>query len=372
MIGIFDMSTVNAIRYNSELIRNPTAKLCLLVDDRECFDGSLITELPNVVQHICTSYWGINKLSQTFRTLNISKLIISGQRIADYRVILAARLANVELIYKMHGLYVEYMPRDLFFFITKIEKSIRTLWYLTCIGWYLSSFIVPFGMLFSFLFGLKRKAWFDKSPLFQVDKGVIWSEYWASWHFDNWSMCPKFGWLNSGNPDSTKFTIVNKPNGVGYIYQTLVEDGRIPKEVMLRFYTALLTFSKTNQLNVYVKWHPRGSLELKAELQHLGFIISDELVVCDINIGHYSSLMGLLPLINKNIWTVELEGHSTPQSILSISSRFFYGHDIENINLNGYNLEFDNKYREASIFYFGDFFDSTVESNIIFDKLSNF
>ena len=368
MIGIFDMSTVNALRYNSELVGNKNVELCLFVDDRDCFDDALIAELPNVINHTCTAYWGINKVSQTLKHLKITKLIISGQRIADYRVILAARLANVELVYKMHGLYVEHMQRSFSFFLNKIEKSVRTIWYLFCVGSYLRSLKIPLGMLFSFVFGMKRSVWFKDDTLFQVDKGIIWSDYWASWHLDNWNMSPEFGWFNSGNPDSSKFDIISKQGGVGYIYQTLVEDGRIPKEKMTDFYNGLSSFAELNQLKVYVKWHPRGDPEFKLELEGWGFLIVDELVVCDVNIGHYSSLMGLLPLINKNVWAVELEGHPTPQSILSISSRLFHGNDFANVIVGDDILKFEDEYRDASIFYFGDSFDSEVESNIILEK----
>jgi hypothetical protein len=368
MIGIFDMSTVNAIRYNSELIRNKNTKICLFVDDRECFDDALITDFPSINSHTCTAYWGINKFYKRLKDFKITKLIISGQRIADYRVIIAARRADIELIYKMHGLYVEHMPRSIVFYLNKVEKSIRTIWYLVCIGFYLRSFNIPAGMLFSFVFGLKRGVWSTKDDLFQVDKGIIWSDYWASWHREHWNMSPIFGWFNSGNPDSKKFNIVNKQNGVGYIYQTLVEDGRISKDKMTNFYKSLLAFSKLNNFSVYVKWHPRGNPVFKSELQSLGFIVVEDLVVCNVNIGHYSSLMGLLPLIKKNVWTVELEGHPTPKSILAISSRLFQSNDFENVRVDEEICKFKEECRDASIFHFGDFFDSEIESNVIFGR----
>ena len=55
---------------------------------------------------------------------DITQAVISGQRIADFRFTLAAKEANVKVVYQMHGLYIPYMKREFGFLLIEIKEII--------------------------------------------------------------------------------------------------------------------------------------------------------------------------------------------------------------------------------------------------------
>lgn len=365
MIAFFDMSSVNISRYNSDLLKNFKLNNKLfhaLVDDPE-----LVTDLGHYNYQLHkTSYWNIKKFLNFFREKKISILIVSGQRPADVRVLMAANQLSITIIYKMHGLYIPFMKRDMYFFYDKIFKTIRTLYYLLDISLHSKSLKLLTGILSSFVFGRSRKYWANSKSI-QPTICLVWSDYWEDWHKNHWQMHPEKGWHFSGNPDTVKFKTNYVSDSIVYIYQTLVEDGRISKKIMNDFYDSLEDFSKNQDTNIHIKWHPRGDYVIREDLLKRGFIVSDELPVSKIFIGHYSSLLGLAPLYDSFVFIMEFEGHETPESVSEIAnyisrnkSDFF--NELENINKYFLN---DIPKKDKAIFYFGDQYSETIEMRLI-------
>ena len=358
------MSTVNVLRYNDELLKGYRGDCLILVDDPDLFYEA---DLPNL-KCLCSSGFSIAKLKKTLTFHNVSALYLSGQRPADIRVIIAANQLGIKTIYKMHGLYVPFMKRNLLFYISNFRKTLRTVYYLFDIVRASRSIRSSVGILLSFVFGLSRAYW-AKSEVIRIDYALVWSEYWVQWHKAHWFISPRSGWILIGNPDSLKFKReVVSEEYVTYIYQTLVEDGRISKTLMYSFYRALLAVSQKHAKRVVVKWHPRGSDEHRLFLESLGFDISFNLPLSNTYIGHYSSLLGLVPIVGGRVFIFELEGHPTPESIADISNQIF--NDIfefhDNMDLAD---EVSVPKVEQAKFYFGEGMVDDVELRLL-DELA--
>jgi len=361
MLAIFDMSSVNIRRYNYEFLKRNSEKYIAYIDEPE-----LDTELDDyAITIIYSTGWSIKKLMQSFKLHNVSTLIISGQRPADIRMVIAANKLNISVIYKMHGLYVEHVKRSFIFYCSHIKKVFRTVLYLLDISISVGKMRVSYGIFFSFLFGGTRKNWMN-SDILKVNRGLVWSNYWIAWHENNWGMKPRNGWGITGNPDTTKFT--KTPVGdssVCYIYQTLVEDGKVSSVVMNAFYDNLLEIARKQEKVVYVKWHARGEISIRNELERRGFIISDDLAVGGVYIGHSSSLLGLVPVIGGVLIVFELEGLGVPEAISKCATLVTNKVDCL---AKGISVEysFDNIKKSNAIYYFGGNYSYDSELSAIY------
>lgn len=360
MLAIFDMSSVNITRYNSDFIKSTTKKYIALVDDKNlCLPIN-----DNNCRLVCSSWWRVSNFIKFFKENNVTTIVISGQRPADLRVLIAANSLSIKVIYKMHGLYIPYMKRGLAFYFIKLSKTFRTLFYLIDIAVFTKKLNISFGMAKSFIFGAPRRSWAGEKML-SFEYGLIWSKYWKSWHEEHWAMNPNSGWIVLGNPDTEKFKMVDVNEfDIVYIYQTLVEDGRIDANIMNKFYNALSDLAKVTGKSVHVKWHPRGDPEVLERLTKFGFLIHTDMPKGHLYIGHYSSLLGLVPMVGGHVVVFELEGHPTPISIKKISNELVGKiSDLNEIVKNG-TENWSLKKSEAK-FYFGDHFNKKIEQDII-------
>jgi hypothetical protein len=225
-------------------------------------------------------------------------------------------------------------------------------------------------MFMSFIFGRGRKVWAG-SELLQVEVGLIWSEYWAAWHEEHWGMFPRNGWLLVGNPDLVKFGQVEVDAGsIVYVYQTLVEDGRIDQKLMTEFYDGLQFVAKKSGKSVFVKWHPRGDPEIRDGLISRGFSICNDIPRCDVYVGHYSSLLGLVPVIGGRVIVFELDGHVTPEAIGGIASEVVYNLSDFIKAVEDFDASLPSRNSEAT-YYFGGQFDENVEKEAISKLINN-
>ena len=360
MLAIFDMSVVNIERYNSELLKRHVDEFIAYVDDPDCCEGMSCSN----ARLICTAGWPIQKIINSFRELKVSNVIISGQRPADFRIIIAANNLHIPIVYKMHGLYVENVKRNISFYLLSFKKELRTDGYLIDIGCFTNSIKLPFGILLSFVVGMSRKYWM-KSHFLQVDHGLVWSKYWQIWHEKNWFMTPNKRWEVTGNPDTLKFSKVElNSNNICYIYQTLVEDGRVTFHDMNDFYDGLATVAGKMNFKVNVKWHARGDATIKKSLEARGFIVHNNFPLTTLYVGHFSSLLGMVPLVEGKIIIYELDGHDTPEPIRQCATSI--AHNIpeleRSLNLGSEARESKNKQAE---YYFGSDYSTTIEYEVI-------
>lgn len=360
MLAIFDMSSVNVERYNSELLKRYTGKYIAYVDDPDCC-GELNCADATLV---CTAGWSIKRIINSLKDQGISVVMISGQRPADFRMVIAANTLNILIIYKMHGLYVEVVKRHISFYFLSMKKVLRTVGYLIDVGVFTKSVRIPVGILLSFVFGVSRKTWMTSEKL-RVDHCLVWSEYWRPWHERNWYMNPRKGWAITGNPDTEKLTNAKfNEVDVCYVYQTLAEDGRVSKQTMVSFYDGLARVALNKKIKVHVKWHARGDTVIRKDLESRGFIVHDELPLAKVYIGHFSSLLGLMPLVGGALVLFELKGHLTPKPIRQCATVIV--NDMKNLEKAlSYPCVLDENKRTQAEYYFGTYYSYSVEYTVV-------
>jgi len=360
MLAIFDIYSVNITGYNIELLEKNLGKYIAYVDDRELYtelDSSMATQ-------ICISGWSIKRIIRSFKNHNVTEVIISGQRPPDFRVMVAANSLNIPIIYKMHGLYVEHVKRNLSFYLSNISKVLKTTFYLFDIALFTKNIRIPIGIFLSFVFGLSRKYWLT-SEVLRIDHGLIWSEYWKLWHERVWAMNPRQGWNITGNPDTIKFKNIQVDDqSICYIYQTLAEDGRASHSYMEFFYDELKKIASNEGKVINVKWHARGDVAIREGLEHRGFKVYDDFPVADVYVGHFSSLLGLIPIIGGIFIVFELEGHPTPKPIMECATLVTCDIDVLAKALVS-TYEEDEVKKANAIYYFGSNYSHDVESSIV-------
>ena len=103
---------------------------------------------------------------------------------------------------------------------------------------------------------------------------------------------------------------------------------------------------------------------IRAGLERRGFRIYDEFPVGHTYVGHYSSLLGLVPIVGGSLFVFELEGHSTPESVVKCAT--LVTNSIETL-AEGIDLTYakDKDKVDNAIHYFGGEYSQNIENSII-------
>jgi hypothetical protein len=253
-----------------------------------------------------------------FSKNGIDSVIINAQRIPDDMVILACKKLGIKTFMLQHGMYVPFLKRNLKFFISKIGKTIRYLYYSLGISKELG---YGYGGLVSkyfkcYVLGANQVQELIPREQLNVDKVYVYGEFWKEFHKS------QFGYsmdsqTTVGYPELQDIYGKNfsfKSNGVCYIAQTLVEDGRLPEEVQLAFFSCLLESTAELGLDLHIKLHPRSDASLFRAAKNFKHVIfhQDEFPAVTKYIGHYSTLLAKGMVISGDVGIYEYKGHPTP------------------------------------------------------------
>lgn len=313
------MSCTNIEHYHKTIWPKMEGRVLVLVDDTELIRPLRMKTRSEVFMKDVGGK-RIIEIRKILRDYGISTIVITGFRVADLRVLIAANQQGVKIVYKMHGMYVKYMPRSPGFIITKFRKTLRTILYLCDISIVMRNPLLLFKIPGSFFFGLARSTWFSPQE-FQPTYASVWSAYWIKWHKDNWNISPAQSWVETGNPDLENFDIIERDGiSICYVYQTLVEDGRVDRRTMQAFYKDLVELCRRKEIGLVIKWHPRGLAQTRRWFESEGLEVVDEVPKTSLALGHYSTLLGMFPVLNIPVVVFELEKHPTPESIESLAA----------------------------------------------------
>lgn len=271
-------------------------------------------------------FMSINTLKQYMKKNCIDVVFINGQRIADDRVVLAAKELNVKTYMLQHGMYIPFLKRDTSFFLKKVKKSISYLFYALNLSLHQKKFSLLIKYIMVYVFGRNQvKMKIDRSK-FNVDKVFVYSKYWKDFHTN------QFGYSESeqlivGTPDlrnlNSFLDSLSDKSEVCYIAQTLVEDGRLERNIQEDFFSQLSKVTKQLGLKLIVKLHPRSDISLFPieNYDHISFV-SNELPHSYYFIGHYSTLLAK-PMVKSDVKTIiyEYEGHITPKYFAECASK---------------------------------------------------
>lgn len=260
----------------------------------------------------------VNSFKKYMNDNNIDFIFINGQRIADDRVVLAAKELNIKSYMLQHGMYIPFLKRDSSFFLKKIKKSFSYLFYALNVSIHVNNYSLLFKYVMVYVFGRNQIEMNINRNYFNVDKVFVYSKYWKDFHSKQFGYSEK-SQLIVGTPDLRNLneflSSISKRDEVCYIAQTLVEDGRLEKEVQQRFFSLLSKVTHDMGLGLVVKLHPRSDFSLfpREGYTHISFV-NDLLPSSYFFIGHYSTLLAK-PMIKNDIKTIiyEYEGHPTPE-----------------------------------------------------------
>ena len=293
--------------------------------EQEDIDPSLI-DLPNLNYKLVKIQEISEKaISKLFKKYSIKKLHVCAQRIPDSFLVAIAKKLSIKTYMYQHGLYVPFMKRESSLFYKNIYKSYRFLKYAiaTAKAIKYSRYKLLMMYLKIYLFGANRNEINFPSQLVNVDKVLVYGEFWKDYHFKNLGYSYEQQYI-VGAPDFTDIPLLREvktaSKSICYIAQTLVEDGRLNRKKMLTFVDNLSHSIKENELNLYVRLHPRSDITLYKNLPDNTVFTNKDFPKTEIYVGHYSSILSKATFLSNNIILVDFPGHEIPKYIETVSA----------------------------------------------------
>lgn len=306
-------------------VQDSSAKIRLMYFEHEknTSEEKLLSLCPPNTTLEKVNYTSRKDVESSLRAFNPSVVIFFAQRIPDSVIVLIAKRLGYPTLMFQHGLYTGFMKRSISLFIERLGQAIRYIYAVKVIAnetkkTYLR---LLYDYIQIFIFGKDVKDTILPTDKLNVDRVLLNGEHWKEYHkkqfayrYDQQEVV--------GYPELFKTNEIKKEereDAICYIVQSLIEDGRINKLVMLSFYDTLKEVSKN--IKLYIKLHPRSNTKLFDALKDEPNIVflDKKIPHCTHYIGHYSSLIALCIHLSNNILLWEFEGHPTPD-LLKVAS----------------------------------------------------
>ena len=226
----------------------------------------------------------------------VSKIFVFAQRIPDSFIVAVSKKLNIKTFMFQHGLYVPFMKREPSLIIQNIHKTYRYLVYSlrTAELIRLSKLKLIQNYISIFIFGTSRKKIKLPTTQLNVDKVFVYGDYWKKYHNEQFNYEYDHQ-IVVGTPDFQDIPnlLQNKKieNSICYIAQTLVEDGRLNRKIMINFMESFSKIVKDLNIKLYIKLHPRSDMSLYNMLPKETVYIKEGIPNTESYIGHYSSLI---------------------------------------------------------------------------------
>ena len=361
-LAIYGIESVDTFRYNFFIFNKTFIGRCsktihlYIEDDIDQNTIKLFKQYFDFVVVKKILFFNSKKVKEILSKDKINFLILNSFTAGDFRIINSIGDSSIFLLYIQHGLYLEYMERNINFFINNFKRALSSLYYIADItSWNL---IKVHNIARVYLNG-KNRSVISKELRRKTSLNIVLSEYWKQFHKEIYKINSEY--FISGFLDLLKFKI-KSVEGIVYCSQTLVEDGRIDKLTMLNFYQELYDFGNKTSNKIFIKTHPRNSKWTIGKFKNFKFsVFPKEIPIGKFTVGHYSSLLPIWSINKCPIIIFELKKHPTPESISNISSLTIQ--TLKNIDTQTLNyLELNKK----SIEYFGDIPDQqNINNNIL-------
>lgn len=248
-----------------------------------------------------------------------SMLFTFALRPPEFYVINRAKHYGIASSIVQHGIFIPFMKRELTFFIDEMKKMFfyfRSV----CALSKKNNISLPPLLKEIYAIYIRGAKTISKSSFLShhilPDTAFVYSEYWKEYFMQNYGFA-KDQFKLTGSPDLQNYSIIageEKKEGICYICQTLVEDGRLSKDVFIKFINLLASTIKETDC-FYIKSHPRTDLSLYKTLteRENTFLVKDVMPNCTKYIGHYSTLL-MLPLnLPGDVFLWEFQGHVIPE-----------------------------------------------------------
>lgn len=336
--GFFDMNLMGITRYPSliahEILNQKNDSSFFFFYEQE---GSLSEEEALAILPVNSKLIKVQSISgysikRIIAQSKIKILTVMAQRIPDTAFVLGAKESGVYTIMFQHGLYIPFIKRETSLLIHQVKKVFRFVCYVNAVASLVDkNFIATlYNYIQVFIFGKNIKQTSLPYQKLNADHVLVYGDYWKQYHKD------VFGYALSqqdvvGYPELKSLTNENEnisAEGVCYITQTLVEDGRLARKILIDFMKALSQSCQEKKLTLTIKLHPRSDLTLYKELAGVVVFEKKRFPISDLYVGHYSSLVAKAAFITNNILLIDFPGHDIPEYIKSISSHRFNYNEV--------------------------------------------
>lgn len=329
-ILFFDLTLVGILRYPRSIMHEVSRKRRdirgVFVYDEELglSPKEALLKLPTGSTLMKVKTPSLRCIQEIFDLAKPDALVVMALRIPDIAFLSVAKSQGVRTVLVQHGLLVPFMKREPLMFLQKLRKTARYVRYANVVsqatGRSFSSLLRDMIEVFV------RGKGFSESALsaaeMSADEVLVYGKYWVE-YFHRVYGYPAEKQHIVGYPDlHEKKKVFSQPleRAACYVAQTLVEDGRLAKELFLDFVEKLSRSTEGTKL--YVKLHPRSDMGLFEALSARGnvmFVREGLLPHCTKYIGHYSSLLILAAHLSRNIFLWELPGHEIPEYLREIA-----------------------------------------------------
>ena len=250
---------------------------------------------------------------------------------------------DCKVIFIQHGMYVDFMKREVSLFVRKMIKALRYASYAIRLKKAISLFKVH-------VFGHSRGLTSDMKELYP-HSAFVFSEYWKGWHNDTFffNNTKSFHFLKNNDIDQD---VISLNNTVVYCYQTLIEDGRIDVSYFKKVIHEIIRSVKDSGQDLVVKGHPRMSRSTKEFFKEQGVeVILSGLPSGGVIIGHYSTLLARWVYEGDVLLLVELEDHDIPEPIRNLAISVCQINEFSRVLAQNVKREV-NELKELSDYYF--------------------
>jgi len=295
-------------------------------------------------------------------------LVVMAQRIPDSAIVIAANSLGIKTIMYQHGLYIPFMKREAKIFIERIGKTVRYLRYSMAIGKITDQgrFKTLLNYINVFVKGKPAADVFENLRLLNADEVLVYGDHWKEYHTEH------FGYsidqqITVGYPDLegiSKLQNKKPEKALCYIAQTLIEDGRMDRQIMVSFIESLSSIVRRHNISLIIKLHPRSDLSLYESLQGYATFEQQDFPVCDTYIGHYSSVIIKGAFISNKLILVDFPEHEIPEYINELKSATSFYSDaatLEKVITEEFYHDIDPEKIAKNLDYIKYYFDHSIE-----------
>jgi len=274
----------------------------------------IVAKLPKNSEVIKIKKPNYNYLKNLMQNISPESFLVMAQRIPDNALVSIANKLNIQTFKFQHGLYIPFMKRDISMFISKMVKTLRYIQYALVVAQATKYNKIEMIKEYINIFLKGKKITDTNFPLEKINAKTVfvYGDYWKEYHKE------EYGYILEqqivvGYPDLAQLdSIKRKPqeNAVCYICQTLVEDGRLPREQMIDFVELLA--KSIGDTKLYMKLHPRSDMTLYKALQNKKNVVFSKTDFPHVTkyIGHYSSMLAIAMYLTDEVFLWEFEGHN--------------------------------------------------------------
>lgn len=331
-ILFFDVVPTNIVRFFKGIVDELSnledgIQYFFLLEENDHYDSSHVEESYTNAKSIgYVKNRKVNWFKNYLVSNKIDGVVTNAQRIPDDMVVLAANELCIPTFMFQHGMYIPFMKRNLSFYFGKINKTIRYLVYASEISKHLGlgRFALTKKYFQSYVLGHNQVQLNIPRSKMNVRKVYVYGDYWKKFHESQFGYCDNSQQI-VGYPDISDIfyeTFDELAEGVCYVAQTLVEDGRLEAKLQIEFFNKLLLETSNLGVPLSVKLHPRSNKELYAGadgFSHVTFY-EGKFPIVSKYVGHYSTLLVKGMIISGDVCIYEYPKHPTPEYFVESST----------------------------------------------------